>query len=71
MRPARSLPARIRSQLITLHRDESGQALTEYIVILGAISLVVVNVLGALCEALHRLSGQAVDGLDALTLNLD
>ena len=71
MRHAPFPPATLRSRLLSLHRDESGQALTEHIIILAAISLVALGVLDLFCGALSRLAGRAVDGLDVLTSNLD
>ncbi len=54
-----------------LHDDESGQALTEYVVIICSIALVSINVINIIAERLQGLFEGAYDGLDIVTTNLD
>jgi Flp pilus assembly pilin Flp len=63
--------ARLRRTLTDLHRDERGQGLTEYVVILCSIALVSITIIGAVAEQLVKLIGDAYDGLDVVLTNLD
>lgn len=69
--PRRPRPGRIPTILTTLHRDERGQAMTEYVVILCGISLVAITVIGEIADRLVELLSEAFEGMDVVTTNLE
>lgn len=62
---------RVRRAFRLLHEDERGQAMTEYVVILCSIAVVSITVIGEVAEKLTELLGEAFDGLDVVSTNLD
>ncbi len=71
-RPRRpSSPLNLGRILTLLHRDERGQGMTEYTIILVGISLIAVAVIGEIAERLVELWAESLDGMDVLTSNLN
>jgi len=57
--------------LRNLHADESGQALSEYVVLICSISLVSITAINLIADALVGLLEGAFEGLDIIATNLD
>ena len=66
-----SSPRNLLQVLTLLHRDERGQAMTEYTIILLGISLVAIALIGEVAEKLVEAWADSLDGLDVLTSNME
>ena len=65
-----SLPDNLRQVLTLLHRDERGQGMTEYTIILVGISLIAIALVGEVAEKLVSLWAESLEGMDVLTTNM-
>lgn len=61
------IPGPLRTAVVDLHRDEAGQAMTEYVILLVAIAIAAIGLTQALGQTVNGKLEVATSALDEIT----